>query len=91
MGAVAAAFAEFFSADAVITGLTAAAGGAVASKLLAPSVQTPEVKPPTAMPDPLAQQKAKERSIIEQMARRGRQGSILTSPSGSETLGGGGV
>jgi hypothetical protein len=59
--------------------------GAV-NKMLAPDL--PELKGPSAMPDPLEMQKAQERSIIEQMARRGRQSTIMTNPGGAQTLGG---
>ena len=45
----------------------------------------PEPKPPTAMPDPKAQERAMRRSLSEQMQRRGRASTILTQ---SETLGG---
>lgn len=56
-------------------------GTAVATSMLAP-------KPPTAgkaipMPDPLAQEQAKRQAVIEQMARRGRASTILTSPGNS--------
>jgi hypothetical protein len=70
---------------------TAATAGAVVAggKLLSDlKPDAPELKPVTPMPDPLEQQKAKERSIIEQMSRRGRSASILTD-TGSATLGGG--
>jgi hypothetical protein len=70
---------------AIATGAGAAGASAVLGKLMEPDA--PEVKGPVAMPDPLEQQKARERSIIEQMARRGRGASILTSPGGSQTLG----
>jgi hypothetical protein len=34
------------------------------------------------MPDPLAQNRARKRSLVEQLGRRGRASTILTSPSG---------
>lgn len=74
---------------ALNTPFGAAAAGSAASKVLGPKAPAvPQVKPVMEMPDPLEQQKAKERSIIEQMARRGRSASILTSEGGG-TLGGG--
>lgn len=57
------------------------------NKALAPD--PPEIKPPTPMPDPLETQRAKERSLVEQLGRRGRANSILTNAGGSQTLGGG--
>lgn len=86
MGVVAAAAAEVFTSTEVIAAATAATVGAVADKALAPDA--PELPSPAVMPDPLEQQKAKQRSLTEQMARRGRAGSILTN-SGNGTLGGG--
>lgn len=88
MGATAAAIGEFLTSDAAVTAAVAGTAGASAAKLLTPKQQLPELRPVTAMPDPLEQQKAKERSIVEQMARRGRSASILTQPAGT-TLGGG--
>lgn len=89
MGGVASAAVSFFSSGAgasVLGGAASALTGGLLNKKSAPA---PEVKSPTTMPDPLEQQKERERSIIEQMARRGRQSTILTEPSGgSQTLGG---
>lgn len=63
-------------------------GGAKAAKKigasLVPSVAAPIIEEPIAMPDPLQQQAARERSLIEQLSRRGRQGTILTSAGGSK-------
>ena len=55
----------------------------VANSLLAKSMApaAPEVKPPTAMPDPQAQEAARQRKIAEQIARRGRASTILTEPA----------
>lgn len=72
-------------AATVAEGAALAAGASLAGKLLAPDV--PEIGKPTPMPDPLDVQRAKERSIIQQMARRGRSASILTGTGGG-TLGG---
>lgn len=74
MGATAAVAAEVFATAAI-------------SKAMAP--KPPEVKPPTPMPDPLETQRAQERSLTQQLARRGRAASILTNTGGSQTLGGG--
>lgn len=82
MGAVAAVAGSLFSP----IGLVGVAGAAAKSAFKKPDV--PEVKSPTPMPDPLEQQKAREKSIIEQMSRRGRSASILTEPGSSQTLGG---
>ena len=88
MGAIFAAAAEFFTSEAVVGAATSAVVGAAANKLLSPGAKTPTLKPPTPMPDPLEQQRAKERSIMEQMARRGRSASILSTPDAGGTLGG---
>jgi hypothetical protein len=50
-------------------------------KLLTPSPKPPSVKPELAMPDPLEQQKARQRTIAETLAGRGRAGTILTDTS----------
>lgn len=67
--------------------VTAGASGVVSS-LLAP--KRPDLPKPTAMPDPLAQEEARKRSIIEQMARRGRASTIMTdaAPDSGGKLGG---
>lgn len=61
--------------------------GKTAAKVLAPTVvssllqpKPPKTKAPTAMPDPLAQQQAQQQKLIQQLARRGRASTILTSP-----------
>ena len=59
--------------------------GSVASSLMAP--KPPEAPKPIPMPDPMAQQEAIKKSILEQTARRGRIASILTDQSGGK-LGG---
>ena len=69
---------------------TAAAGGiasAAVSSALAP--KRPGLPTPTAMPDPLAQQEARKRELINQVARRGRASTMLTdaAPAGGK-LGG---
>ena len=51
---------------------------AVLSSVLAP--KAPKAAKPQAMPDPLAQQQSMQQKIIDQMARRGRASTILTSP-----------
>lgn len=49
-------------------------------------VPPPPIEPVVEMPDPLEQEKARERSIMEQFARRGRASTIMTNSGG--TLGG---
>ena len=62
-------------------------GGLVTSALKSP--KQPDMQPLIPMPDPLAQQQAKRRSIIEQTTRRGRASTIMTDASaGGDTLGG---
>lgn len=85
--------------NAALAGAAGAAGSALSgplgqilvgqglSKLMAPKIEAPAVKPPNEMPDPLAQQESRDRSIAEQLARRGRAATILTD-SGSGKLGG---
>lgn len=68
-------------AMAVVGGLSQVAGS-----LLAP--KPPEPPKPIPMPDPLAQQEALKKSLLEQTARRGRLASILTDQSGTGKLGG---
>ena len=66
------------------------AATSVATSLLnpRPNITAPTVTPVVGMPDPLAQQQAKQQSMIEQMARRGRASTILTdSAGGSGKLG----
>jgi hypothetical protein len=91
MAATATAAAEWFATSEVAatatTAATAAAAATATNALLMPKPSAPEIKPVTAMPDPLEQRKAQERSIIEQLARRGRSASILTGEAA--TLGGG--
>jgi len=60
------------------------AAGAVTTSLLAP--KPPSAPAPLPMPDPLAQQNAQRQAVIEQLARRGRASTILTSPG--DSLGG---
>lgn len=66
-----------------------------AAKVIAPSVvssllqpKPPKTKAPTAMPDPLAQQQAQQQKLLQQLARRGRASTILTSPGSGGSLGG---
>jgi hypothetical protein len=48
----------------------------------APRTAESKTKAVSAMPDPLAQQRARKRSLVEQLGRRGRASTIMTSPSG---------
>ena len=84
MGATAAAAVEVFTSSEAVAATAAAATGAVVDSALAPDA--PQAEKPLPMPDPLETQKAKERSLVEQMARRGRSASILTNAGGG-TLG----
>ncbi len=63
-------------------------GGAKAAKKIGesmvPTVAAPVIEDPIAMPDPLQQQAAKQRSLIEQLSRRGRSGTILTTAGGGK-------
>jgi len=63
---------------------TAVATGLV-SKALAPGA--PEVKAPLGMPDPLAQEAARQKQIAETTQRRGRASTVLTQPD-TQKLGG---
>ena len=60
-------------------------GPALVSSALQP--KPPKAAPVAAMPDPLAQEQAQRQKIIDQMARRGRASTILTSATNG-TLGG---
>jgi hypothetical protein len=59
--------------------------GSAATGLLTPKpeIPPPPVQPKLPMPDPLAQQAARNRSIVEQFTRRGRASTILTNSAGS--------
>lgn len=78
----------------VIGGVAATAAPVVASAavtaganaLLAP--KPPKVPGVTPMPDEMAMQEQRKRSIAEQMARRGRAASIMTEAPAAGTLGG---
>lgn len=68
--------------------------GKTAAKLVGPSLlnaamqpKPPKTKAPTAMPDPLAQEQAQRQKLIEQLSRRGRASTILTSATNG-SLGG---
>lgn len=54
-----------------------------------PIIQAPTITPPKVMPvpDDTAVKDAQKRSLIRQRRRSGRQSTILTDTSGSETLG----
>jgi len=60
-------------------------GPSVVSSALAP--RPPGAPAPTLMPDPLAQEEEQRRKVTEQLARRGRSSTIMTSPGGG-SLGG---
>lgn len=70
-------------------GMTASiVGGAKGAKKIGegmvPEVAAPVIEDPIAMPDPLQQQAAKQRSLVEQLSRRGRTGTILTTSGGGK-------
>ena len=62
-------------------GAAKAVAPVVINSLLQP--KPPKAAAPIAMPDPLAQQQAQQQKIIQQLARRGRASTILTSPGNS--------
>jgi hypothetical protein len=72
-------------AGAAATAAGTAAGTALVGELLKPDV--PAAQAQTRMPDPLEQEQARKRSLLEQMSRRGRASTIMTGPTGG-TLGG---
>lgn len=47
-----------------------------------PALPGPAETTPVLMPDPLEQNKARERSLIEQLSRSGRKSTMLTQQSG---------
>ena len=73
---------------AMAINMAAGTGTALVSSLLKPSA--PGVPPVIGMPDPLAQEQARKQAMIEQMARRGRQSTIMTDAAsgGTGKLGG---
>lgn len=88
MEAAAAALGSLFTsgtvASGVAAGAAATAAGALVNRLSAP--KPPGIKPPVAMPDQASVEAGRRRSLLEQMARRGRQSTILTGDLG-DTLG----
>lgn len=77
---------ESGSLTAIGTSAATAAASAATTRLLSP--KPPGPLPIAAMPDPLAEEQAKQQSIIEQLARRGRASTVLTQPASGGTLGG---
>lgn len=73
--------------EILLYGAVAGVASQVVGNLLAPKPSMPQAPAVKEMPDPLAQQEAMKRKIIEQTARTGRASTILTSPSGGK-LGG---
>jgi hypothetical protein len=69
---------------AIATVGTAAATAAVQN---ATKPGAPEVKAPLGMPDPLAQEAARQKQIAETTQRRGRASTVLTQPD-TQKLGG---
>ena len=77
------------ASQATVIGAGVAAAGTAATIALAPKpgqVQLPGLPQPVAMPDPLQQEQARQRSIAESLARRGRASTILTQDT-SDKLG----
>lgn len=74
----------------LLAGAGKAAAGAAVSGLIqaATAPKRPDLPPPIAMPDPQAQEAARQKAIADQIARRGRASTILTDSSGAGTLGG---
>ena len=72
-------------AGTAATAAGTAAGAALVGSLLKPDA--PAAQAQTRMPDPLEQEQARKRNLLEQMSRRGRASTIMTGPAGG-TLGG---
>lgn len=73
--------------DSALKAGATAALNAVTAKAMAP--KPPGLPAPIEMPDPLATEQARKKSLLEQMARRGRASTILTNPgAGRSKLGG---
>jgi hypothetical protein len=67
---------------AVNAGASAAVSSLLSPKRNASNAPSAEKLPPLiGMPDPLAQEEARKRALIEQMSRRGRASTIMTQPS----------
>ena len=66
--------------QAAVGATAASAAGAGISAALAP--KAPGVKAPVTMPDQTAIDQARRRSLVQQMARRGRASTIFTDTSG---------
>lgn len=74
------------AAEATVVG-TQALGAIKGFQALTNKPSAPPTPAAMRMPDPMEQEKAKQQSIAEMMARRGRQSTIVTQPQ-SGTLGG---
>lgn len=79
------------------TGVATSVGSQLIGSALAPNPKSmaPSLIPPGStsaspltMPDPLAQEAARKKSIVQSMTRRGRASTVLTNSGGSGTLGG---
>jgi hypothetical protein len=69
--------------------LISAASGIKSLLTRPPSMPKPTVAPIVPMPDPLAQQRAKQKALLQAVLGRGRAASILTDPNqASGNLGG---
>lgn len=74
------------AATAALQAGAGAAATAGVTSLLQPKI--PGLPKPLPMPDPEAQNAARQKNIAEMMARSGRVSTIMTAPGGSGKLGG---
>lgn len=89
MGATAAIALEAIGMEAATAATVAEVGSVAATagaaytgyKALTSKSPVPAAPQTMRMPDPLEQQAARQKSIAEMMARRGRQASIVTQPA----------
>ena len=81
-GAGGASFLDKLGDAAVNAGAASAVSSLLSPKRNSSNAPSAEKLPPLiGMPDPLAQEEARKRSLIEQMSRRGRASTIMTQPS----------
>jgi hypothetical protein len=85
LGAAGSSIIQTLGKGALNAGVSTAVGSLLAPKPATPPTVLPGGKTTTApvpMPDPVAQQNATRKSLVEQVARRGRASTVLTSPGG---------
>ena len=81
-GAGGASFLSKLGDTAINAGASAAVSSLLSPKRNSSNAPSAEKLPPLiGMPDPLAQEEARKRALIEQMSRRGRASTIMTQPS----------